>query len=149
MRAISWRGAIQKKLDLCGCSAVCSFRVRTASRQLFLRHGKRESLLRTNELERQPQYFGAYVDLQEPSMNCPSNCGGFIDKRNVADRRPYSQAVQVRTALDQCWVEAGYIAQAGEGTQFFWADSRPQNSSTFNLHIVGNARSRGYNRPLQ
>ena len=27
----------------------------------------------------QPQYFGAYVDLQEPTMNCPSNCGGFVD----------------------------------------------------------------------
>ncbi len=85
----------------------------------------------------QTQYFGAYVDLQEPSMNCPSNCGGFID--NEIWLIDSSSTPCVANSFGQCWVEAGYIAQSGGGTQFFWADSRPQSSSTFNLHIEGDA----------
>ena len=85
----------------------------------------------------QTQYFGAYVDLKEPTMNCPSSCGGFVDNEIwLIDNQ--SQAC-LANSFNQCWVEAGYIAQAGGGTQFFWADSRPQTSSTFNLHIVGDA----------
>jgi hypothetical protein len=85
----------------------------------------------------QTQYFGAYVDLQEPSMSCPSNCGGFIDNEIwLIDNK---SAACKSNSFGMCWVEAGYIAQSGQGTQFFWADSRPQTSSTFNLHILGNA----------
>jgi hypothetical protein len=85
----------------------------------------------------QTQYFGAYVDLQEPTMNCPSNCGGFID--NEIWLIDTNSAACKSNSFGECWVEAGYITQAGQGTQFFWADSRPQTSSTFNLHILGNA----------
>jgi len=85
----------------------------------------------------QPQYFGSYVDLQEPSMNCPSNCGGFIDNEMWLEDTNSSGCKA--NSFGVCWVEAGFIAQAGESTQFFWADSRPQTSSTFNLHILGNA----------
>jgi hypothetical protein len=90
-----------------------------------------------NSWSEQTQYFGSYVDLQEPSMNCPSNCGGFVDNEMwLIDSK--SRACTANS-FGQCWVEAGYIAQAGQGTQFFWADARPQSSSTFNLHILGNA----------
>jgi hypothetical protein len=85
----------------------------------------------------QTQYFGAYVDLQEPTMNCPSNCGGFID--NEIWLIDSNSSGCTSNSFGQCWVEAGYIAQSGQSTQFFWADSRPQTSSTFNLHILGDA----------
>jgi hypothetical protein len=85
----------------------------------------------------QTQYFGSYVDLQEPNMSCPSNCGGFID--NEMWLIDSGSSACKSNSFGQCWVEAGYIAQAGQSTQFFWADSRPQSSNTFNLHILGNA----------
>src|SRR5882757_580060 len=90
-----------------------------------------------NSWSEQTQYFGSYVDLQEPGMNCPSNCGGFID--NEMWLIDSNSAACKENSFKQCWVEAGYIAQPGQSTQFFWADSRPQTSSTFNLHILGNA----------
>jgi len=138
MRAIPWRGAIQKKLIYAGLLGGLLF----SSTNCFAANyscgtASANHCYGQTSWSEQPQYFGAYVDLQEPSMNCPSNCGGFIDNEIwLIDTN--SQACKANS-FGQCWVEAGYIAQAGEGTQFFWADGRPQNSSTFNLHIVGNA----------
>jgi hypothetical protein len=43
-----------------------------------------------------------------------------------------------------CWVEAGYFFTDGSGSaQYFWADGRPMNTSTFNLHILGSTDSVG------
>jgi hypothetical protein len=91
----------------------------------------------TTSWTEQTQYFGSYVDLQEPSMSCPSNCGGFID--NEMWLIDTNSSGCKANAYKVCWVEAGYIAQAGQDTQFFWADARAQTSSTFNLHILGKA----------
>lgn len=86
--------------------------------------------------QEQPQYFGAYADILQVAMGCPSGCGGFVDDEiwltdtNTAgcQANPYGT----------CWVEAGYFFTDGSNNaQFFWADSRPMNTSTFNLHVLG------------
>lgn len=92
--------------------------------------------------QEKPEYFGAYTDITRAAMNCPSGCNGFVndeiwlidDKSSGCTSNPYGM----------CWVEAGYLFTDGSGTaQYFWADSRPMNSSTFNLHILGSADPEG------
>ena len=33
----------------------------------------------TASWQEKPQYFGAYADIQQAPMGCPSGCGGFVD----------------------------------------------------------------------
>src|SRR3954471_3671043 len=84
----------------------------------------------------QAEYFGAYSDVTQVSIGCPRGCGGFIDDEIwLIDNK--SSGCTGKT-FGMCWVEAGYIATDGANPIFFWADSRPINQSTFNLHLLGN-----------
>jgi hypothetical protein len=85
--------------------------------------------------QEKPQYFGAYADIPEVSISCPSGCGGFIDDEIWLIDNQSSGCTS--NSFGQCWVEAGYIATDGSSPVFFWADSRPLTSSTFNLHLLG------------
>jgi hypothetical protein len=88
--------------------------------------------------QEQPQYFGAYTDLLQISMNCPSNCGGFLN--NEMWLVDYATPACVNNPFQACWVEAGFHAFAGEGNPYyFWADSRPMNSNTYNNHFLDQA----------
>jgi hypothetical protein len=92
--------------------------------------------------QEKPEYFGAYSDILRASMNCPSGCNGFVDNELwlVDDKSGGCTG----NPFGMCWVEAGYFFTDGSSSaQFFWADSRPMNSSTFNLHILGSADSEG------
>lgn len=86
--------------------------------------------------QEKPQYFGAYADIVQAAMGCPSGCGGFVDDEVwLVDTQT---AGCVANPFGQCWVETGYFFTEGSNTkQFFWADGRPMNTSTFNLHILG------------
>jgi hypothetical protein len=85
--------------------------------------------------QEKPQYFGAYTDILQVPINCPADCGGQIDDEIwLVDSQ---SAGCVANKYTMCWVETGYLAIAGSGTVFFWADGRPNNSSTFNLHLFG------------
>lgn len=86
--------------------------------------------------EERPQYFGAYTDITQVAMSCPSDCGGFVnDEIWLADTR---SPACTTNGFGSCWVEAGTIAVAGtEGRHFFWADARPLKANVFNLHILG------------
>jgi hypothetical protein len=87
------------------------------------------------------EYFGAYSDILRASVNCPSGCGGFVDDELwLIDNK---SAGCTGNPFGQCWVEAGYFFIDGQSAQFFWADSRPMNSNTFNLHILGSADAEG------
>jgi len=73
MRAIPWRGAIQKKLIYAGLLGGLLF----SSTNFFAANyscgtASANHCYGQTSWSEQPQYFGAYVDLQEPSMNCPS-----------------------------------------------------------------------------
>jgi hypothetical protein len=94
----------------------------------------------TASWQEQPQYYGAYTDLLQIAMNCPSGCGGFIDNEIwLIDNQT---AACVSNPYGRCWVEAGFIASDGDGNPYyFWADSRPMNSATFNIHILNQADS--------
>jgi hypothetical protein len=50
------------------------------------------------------QYFGSYVDRQEPPMNCPSNCGGFIDNEMwlIDTNSAGCTAKSIRAMLGRC-----------------------------------------------
>ena len=88
--------------------------------------------------QEKPQYFGAYADIQQAPMSCPSGCGGFVDDEIWLTDSQTADCLS--NGFGQCWVEAGYFFTDGSGgKQFFWADSRPRTSSTFNLHILGGA----------
>jgi hypothetical protein len=98
--------------------------------------------------EERPQYFGAYTDITQVAMSCPSDCGGFVDDEiwlndtNSPDCKTNGMATD-RTA-GVCWVEAGTIMEAGmDGRHFFWADARPLKTNTFNLHILGPGDAEG------
>jgi hypothetical protein len=83
-----------------------------------------------------PEYFGAYSDIPQVAMGCPSGCGGFVDDETwlVDDQTAGCKS----NSFGMCWLEAGYFFTDGSSNaQFFWADSRPLSSSTFNLHILG------------
>ncbi len=83
-----------------------------------------------------PPYFGAYSDILQVQMSCPSDCGGFVDNEVWFIDTETSGCTS--NPFGVCWVEAGYFFTAGSSSpQFFWADGRPMNSSTFNLHVLG------------
>jgi hypothetical protein len=88
--------------------------------------------------QEQPQYFGSYTSILQIAMNCPSNCGGFINNEMwLGD--DHSQAC-LSNGFGACWVEAGYHAFPGEGNPYyFWADSRPMTSNTYNNHFLNQA----------
>jgi hypothetical protein len=88
--------------------------------------------------QEQPQYFGSYVDLLQVAMNCPAGCGGFINNEMwLADTQ---SPACVANQFNACWVEAGFHATDGGGNPiYFWADSRPLSSSTYNNHYLNQA----------
>lgn len=91
--------------------------------------------------QEQPQYFGAYADIQVGHLNSLS--GGFVDDEIwlIDDSTPAC----ANNPFTMCWVEAGYIASQGSSQVYFWADSRPMNTSTFNLHLLGGTDAVGTN----
>jgi hypothetical protein len=90
----------------------------------------------TTNWQVEPEYFGAYTDITQSTLTCPSGCGGFVDDEMwMVDNR---SSGCVANPFSMCWVEAGYIAlDGGNSPVFFWADARPINQSTFNLHLLG------------
>ena len=88
--------------------------------------------------QEKPQYFGAFSSILQIGMNCPSNCGGFVNNETwLVD---YQSQACVSNAFQACWVEAGYHAFPGEGNPYyFWADSRPLTTSTYNNHFLNQA----------
>ena len=86
-----------------------------------------------------PQYFGAYADIQIGHLH--STGGGFVDDEIwlIDDTTPACTG----NPFTMCWVESGYIADQGSNQIYFWADSRPMNSSTFNLHLLGSTDAAG------
>jgi hypothetical protein len=88
--------------------------------------------------QEQPQYFGSYVDLLQVAMNCASGCGGFLN--NEMWLIDYQTPACVNNAYQACWVEAGFHALDGGGNPiYFWADSRPLSSNTYNNHFLSQA----------
>ncbi len=86
--------------------------------------------------QEKPEYFGAYTDISQVSMACPSGCGGFVDDEIWLIDTKTSGCRS--NGFGMCWVEAGYFFTDGSANaQFFWADGRPLTSSAFNLHILG------------
>jgi hypothetical protein len=90
--------------------------------------------------QEQPVYYGSYTDLLQIAMNCPSNCGGFIN--NEMWLVDYRTQACLSNGFGACWVEAGFHAFSGEGNPYyFWADSRPLSSSAYNNHFLNQADS--------
>lgn len=86
--------------------------------------------------QEQPEYFGAYSDITQSAMTCNPLCFGSVDNEVwlIDDASPECRA----NSFQMCWVEAGYVEFAlWNSPGFFWADVRPTNQSTFNLHILG------------
>jgi hypothetical protein len=84
--------------------------------------------------EERPQYFGAYTDITQVAMSCPSDCGGFVnDEIWLVDTK--SRDCQT-SEFQMCWVEAGTFAQP-DGRYFFWAEGRPLKTNAYNQHILG------------
>lgn len=81
------------------------------------------------------EYFGAYVDITQVEMACPSGCGGFID--NEIWLIDTSSANCTTNQFGVCWVEAGTIATEGNNPTYFWADGRPGTGNTLNVHYLG------------
>jgi len=81
------------------------------------------------------EYFGAYADIVQDRLSCPSGCGGFVDDELwlVDD----NSSGCVANPFKMCWVETGTIAIDGSNAVYFWADARPISTSTFNLHLLG------------
>jgi hypothetical protein len=90
----------------------------------------------TASWQEQPQYFGAYTDILQAPMDCPSGCGGFVnDEIWLVDTQT---AECVANPFKMCWVEAGYwFVEGATGKQFFWADGRPTNTNTLNVRFLG------------
>ena len=88
--------------------------------------------------QEQPQYFGAYTDVLQAGMKCPSGCGGFLTNEMwLADVKT---PACVSNPYQACLVEAGFQADDGRGNPYyFWSDSRPMNSNTFNTHFYSQA----------
>jgi hypothetical protein len=75
--------------------------------------------------EEQPQYFGAYADIDLAATTCAS-CDGFTTNELwVVDN---ASPACVASPRHKCWLEAGYFTwrPANHDTIFFWADSSPQ-----------------------
>lgn len=88
-----------------------------------------------NAWSRAAEYFGAYANIGQEPLSCPSGCGGFVD--NELWLIDPSTAGCVDNSFGVCWVEAGSLAYEGISPVFFWADSRPTTESTYNLHVLG------------
>jgi hypothetical protein len=81
------------------------------------------------------EYFGAYADITQVNMSCPSGCGGFVnDEIWLVDT---TSASCTSNGFGMCWVEAGTLANQGSSPTYFWADARPGTGNTFNLHYLG------------
>lgn len=81
------------------------------------------------------EYFGAYVDITQVPMACPSGCGGFIDDEIwLIDT---SSANCTTNQFGVCWVEAGTITTENSNPTYFWADGRPGTGNTLNVHYLG------------
>lgn len=81
------------------------------------------------------EYFGAYADIIQVQMACPSGCGGFIDDEIwLIDT---SSANCTTNQFGMCWVEAGTTTNEGSNPTYFWADGRPGTGNTFNAHYLG------------
>jgi hypothetical protein len=90
--------------------------------------------------QEQPEYFGPYTDIRVPNLN---GGNGFADDEVwLVDN---STAACTGNPFRQCWVEAGIFRQSGGAQIYFWADSRPMNSNTFNLHLLGGTDGAGTN----
>ena len=74
------------------------------------------------------EYFGAYTDITQVAMSCPSGCGGFVDDEIWLIDRSSSNCTT--NDFNMCWVEAGTTADEGSSPQFFWADARPGTGNT-------------------
>ncbi|GAC1652996.1 MAG: hypothetical protein NVS9B15_13610 [Acidobacteriaceae bacterium] len=86
--------------------------------------------------QEKPEYFGAYADISITTLDCTSGCGGFVDDEIwlIDDKSGGCTG----NSFGMCWVEAGYFRTDGaSGMTYFWADSRPLATSTFNLHVLG------------
>ncbi len=81
------------------------------------------------------EYFGAYTDITQVPMSCPSGCGGFVDDEIwlIDD----SSANCTSNDFGMCWVEAGSIASEGSSPTYFWADARAGSGDTFNARYLG------------
>jgi hypothetical protein len=90
----------------------------------------------TTRWQEQPEYFGAFADVEQVRMGCPSGCGGFLNNEIwLIDTKTGSCTTN---DFGMCWVEAGYVVEEGwDQANYFWADSRPGSGNTFNLHILG------------
>ena len=90
--------------------------------------------------QERPQYFGAYTDITQVAMSCPSDCGGFVN-----DEIWFIDSNSCKTnEFALCWIEAGTWMVAGtDGRHFFWADARPGKGNTLNVHILGPADDEG------
>lgn len=81
------------------------------------------------------EFFGAYTDITQVAMSCPSGCGGFIDDEIwLIDT---SSKDCTTNQFQMCWVEAGTIFSEGGSRTYFWADARPGTGNTFNAHYLG------------
>jgi hypothetical protein len=97
----------------------------------------------TTSWSEHPEYFGAYTDIRETTLSCPSGCGGFVDDEIwLIDTHT---AGCTTNGFGVCWVEAGIIAIDGSSQVYFWADARPMTTSTFNLHLLGGTDGPGVN----
>jgi hypothetical protein len=87
------------------------------------------------------EYFGAYVDITQVAMSCPSGCDGFVDDEIwLIDT---SSTNCTSNAFGMCWVEAGTLVSDGGSPQYFWADARPGTGNTLNVHYLGSTDPAG------
>lgn len=83
--------------------------------------------------QEQPQYFGAYSDIR--IGNLTATIGGFVD--NEIWLIDGATPACASNGFQACWVETGYWAVQGPNPVYFWADARPTNLFTLNVHILG------------
>lgn len=87
------------------------------------------------------EFFGAYTDITQVAMSCPSGCGGFIDDEIwLIDT---SSKDCLTNQFGMCWVEAGTITTEGNNPTYFWADGRPGTGNTLNVHYLGSTDQPG------
>jgi hypothetical protein len=91
--------------------------------------------------QEQPQYYGVYANVDQSGMGCPSGCDGEIN--NEVWLQDDQTAGCTSNKYGRCWVEAGFHASSGDATGgypfYFWADARPMNSNTYNVHLLADA----------
>jgi hypothetical protein len=87
-----------------------------------------------NQWTQATEYFGAYADITQVNMSCPSGCGGVVDDEIwLADD---SSSGCTSNQFGSCWVEAGTI-ETGSSPTYFWADARPGTGNTLNVRYLG------------